>query len=222
MRCEKYARNGHSVSDDYDDRILGLPIVASCPEFIAADISKKIRKHENFPFGDDLQGLPYYSRTKPAQFVVVHHSAGQIKRGPIESIEGTNGVHIDERGWPCIAYHVYAPYSPLAVNDRSIVYQMNPFGRVTWHTYGGSAGVGILFQGYFDRERHPSAAQQRLAVSLIDWVLRANGLERDDVRGHFDFTKRECPGPWLEHLVREMRGEQIPPFDEWCKRWPRV
>lgn len=187
-------------------QLLELPTVASCADFVCLDYEAKLKKHKNWPRGAKNRDAYTVRTTASLELVVVHHSAGQILPPPA-GINATNNYIVNHRGWPRVPYHWYVPYRPLMLDGRPIIYQLNHPRWRTWHTKGANTkGAAVLFQGYFDAKNEPSDIQKQICGSVLHWTLRSVGLHADALRTHSDFTKPNCPGPWLEGWVKEERG----------------
>lgn len=119
------------------------------------------------------------------------------------------------RGWPGFAYTWYVCHEPETIAGKYVIYQCNHLDTVSWHTAGrNKTGAGIAFQGYF-RTRHirnfrpfdgtdgePSEAQLILAEAFWEEYAKGElGLTNRDISGHFEVSKKTCPGDTLEKFV---------------------
>lgn len=122
------------------------------------------------------------------------------------------------RGFPAIPYTFIVPTIPDIVDGKSVVYRCWDDSWVTWHTRRANRiGVGVCFAGSF-RTRHSKKfsdgdpVNQQLAAGedlIMNYLLPRYGLTTDDLCGHFDFGKSNCPGDVLEAWVRHKRGERV-------------
>ena len=141
----------------------------------------------------------------------------------------TNGRNLAVgRGFPNMPYHVFMNYRPKR-NEKGkwIVYYCVDFGVRTWQASGGNAGFAVAMQGRM-RSRHnpqfrptpgtdgePSAAQQAILLPLWrEFIVPQFGWGPEQLKGHFLFGKKACPGDHGESFVLSVRAGEAPvPFD---------
>lgn len=136
--------------------------------------------------------------------VIVHHfyrphvDAGVRLSSEVDTVQGVERYHAEERGWSGIGYN-------WIIFQSGHVYEGRGWGRTGAHTRGkNSSSVGIAFA--VDGEAHsltPAAIE-----ACQDLILEGQrlGFIADDyeIRGHRDFGSTSCPGdlvyPHLEAL----------------------
>ena len=126
------------------------------------------------------------------------------------------------RGFPGIPYTFMVPHRPDIVGGKSVVYRLWDDTWHTWHTRRANRdGVGVCFAGSF-RTRHnkrfadndPTSQAMAAGEDLVmNYLLPRYGLKPDDICGHFDFGKGNCPGDALEAWIRHKRGERVDWFE---------
>jgi hypothetical protein len=154
-------------------------IAFKCSEFIIEDVSDKLPRHRNYPFGandivDPTDGKPavlgQYSERRGGldglTRVVVHQTAGSIKDSGFTACRNTAEFFVRDpawvkkddvwrwvgngRGYPGMGYTWFVPYQPEVYGKTPVIYQTNPLPLKTWHTTGwNSFSGGLVFQGLF-------------------------------------------------------------------------
>jgi len=150
---------------------------------------------------------------KQIQKIVVHQAYASYKK---TTLEGVNKYHItpspdnhlSPNGAPHIAYHY------CIIGDGTI-YQTNYLSNSTWHCAGeNTKSIGILVLGDFHgptrvgADGHPTRNQlvnlERLLNDLIE--LPELNISSQDVYGHKDFGKQNCPGIAVARFLEEYKN----------------
>lgn len=133
--------------------------------------------------------------------LTVHHSAA-VASNPTQGpghLRGFQGFHMDDRGWPDIAYHV-------AVDRAGVVYELRDWGTVgdTGTDYDPAGHFLLLLDGNFD-EHEPSEEQLAAAARVLAWASDHFGVGLDTVSGHRDHASTACPGDALYARLDELQ-----------------
>jgi hypothetical protein len=129
------------------------------------------------------------------------------------------------RGFPKMSYQAFVPFRPRMSGPKPIVYYCVDFMERVWH--GGNANahyIGIGFQGMF-KSRHikrfrghkgtdgqPSDLQKPIIAAMWhEWIKPLYGLTDDQLKGHYDFGKKPCPGDYIENEIRLIQGKDALP-----------
>lgn len=136
--------------------------------------------------------------------VVIHHfwrphvNAGVRLTEEVETIQGVERFHAEDRGWSGIGYN-------WIIFQSGHVYEGRGWGRSGAHTRGkNSTSVGIAFA--IDGDEHSlTPAAIEACQELIREGQRLGFIAEDfEIRGHRDFAAKSCPGelvyPHLEAL----------------------
>jgi hypothetical protein len=191
------------------DRFPNAPVVFNGSNFVVQDVSALMPGYGKYP-----------DKTQPICKVIFHHTGGGTG-DPVSTVKflgnffvapakkASNGGWLG-RGWPGFAYHVFIPYNPLKTADgKHIVYKTQAWDEMSYHTANANkCGVGVVFQGSFTNTKHPSVVQKDLAPRVWnEWLKPKFGLKNTNLKGHFDYTKPDCPGPYLKEFVRNQREQ---------------
>lgn len=113
----------------------------------------------------------------------VHHTAGS----KYQSFQSIAKYHVEQRGYPEIAYHV-------AVNYKGEIFFLNDIEEITYHTKGNNAkGIGIVLVGNYETEEPTKEMIE--SVKLVSNAL-CDVLNITTISGHKDAkgAKTLCPG----------------------------
>lgn len=137
--------------------------------------------------------------------ITVHHT-GEMSVSPLDSIGSLREIerqHMAGAGkntpFACIGYHFI-----IAVDGT--VYEGRPLKFQGAHATGPNnhGNIGICLLGDFDHHR-PSTAQVNTLVALLDRFCAEYGITSGPrtVLCHKDFKPTECPGRYLEPIIRD-------------------
>ncbi len=148
--------------------------------------------------------LRYQQRNTPIRFIAIHHTAGAVS-GEWSTPERIAQMHIEEKGWPGIAYHLF-------IRRDGTTYLTNRLETHSYHVANNNHhAVGVCFVGDMTKVA-PTKAQLASGQRALAWLYEQLGLTPAAVMGHGDFAGSEtaCPGSdWW----REMLAEDTPPTE---------
>ncbi len=137
-------------------------------------------------------GTKKYSSRSPdlIREVIVHHSGVQCPPGAeLLQIMAIARYHVEQRGWPGIAYH-------YVVGKSGDVYKTQPNTLVTYHAQGRNiTSLGVCVLGNFTVE-DPTQEQIRSLRELLE-TLTSGAYPGAVVLYHRDVSKTVCPGDRL-------------------------
>lgn len=133
--------------------------------------------------------------------LTVHHSAAaatDTTQGPAH-LRGHQAFHMDDRGWPDIAYHV-------AVDRAGVAYRLRDWDTAgdTGTSYDPAGHFLLLLDGDFDTH-DVTDAQLATAARVLAWAADHFGVALDTVSGHRDHAATACPGDALYARLGELR-----------------
>jgi hypothetical protein len=192
--------------------------------------------HANFPFGRrGRQGGGYFEVPgRVIEAVMLHSLAGPFREGEA-AVLGLANYHASNpkldaegrvvgggRGWPGPSYHVLVPFRPAVVNGRFEVYQLWPFGMVTWNAgrFWNPRSISVGLGGMHDTRHAPkySAGQARdpdptqfeaTRSVVLDYLLPSLGLGPEGLISHAEAGKVTCPGDVMEAWAYHVRGREV-------------
>ena len=145
-------------------------------------------------------------KNKSINKAVIHHTAGNLQEFPSGLFRSVRYC-VQHRGWASIPYNYYIPFREFLYHGKPCIFYIVDKWDLSWHTKGANFdGVAAVFQGNFQLYE-PSDSQKFLFDCLIHFLANEHGLDDNQFYTHSDFTKPECPGPWLESGVREVNAE---------------
>jgi hypothetical protein len=132
--------------------------------------------------------------------LTVHHAAVPLENltdGPVQ-LRSFQRFHMQDRGWPDIAYHV-------GVDRAGHVYALRSPDRVgdTATDYDPTTHFLLLCQGDFDRH-DVSADQFEAAARVLAWAAATFEVPVDTISGHRDHARTSCPGDRLHTRLPEL------------------
>lgn len=127
------------------------------------------------------------------------------------------------RGWPAYSYTIDLPHEPVREGGKFIIYQCQPWDRVSWHTSGDNdKSISVALQGYF-KSKHggrfvpskgtdgkPSTAQMDIVEDLAKNFLKPKfNLTNQELLGHFEGPKPKltCPGDAVTDWLMRKRHQ---------------
>lgn len=218
-----------------------MKIVHESITYKLVDVIDELPKHDNYPWNwrrssryFDLPGrriVKCYFHQKGGGYVAgfggVLRTGKFLVRNPKYNHDGKwigNG-----RGWPGYSYTIDVPHIPESEGGKFIIYQCQPWNRVSWHSSDNKNSISVALQGYF-KSKHggrfvpykgtsgkPSIAQMDIIEDLAENFLKPKfGLGNGQLLGHFESPKPKltCPGDvvtkWLMQKRHEVFRTEIP------------
>ncbi len=136
--------------------------------------------------------------------MTVHHTAALLdtNRNAPARVRQHQRFHIDDRGWPDLAYH-------FIVDARGHVYEGRPVTAAgdTGTNYDPTGHFLVCAEGDFNRQGIP-AAQVATVVDLLAWGSIHFGVDASTIRGHRDWAATSCPGDDFYPLISDRGLEQ--------------
>ena len=172
--------------------------------FSIADISKTLPWHESRTWSK--RALTSINK------IVVHQSLTSYKNSTLQGINNYHikpgkQNHISPNGAPHICYH-------FGIDGDGNVFQLNNLSHTVWHCKGkNTSAIGVLVLGDFDgptyegKDKEPTEAQVKSCGRLINDLLSRENLSisKQEVYGHKDFGKENCPGTVLGNFVDQFK-----------------
>lgn len=136
--------------------------------------------------------------------MTVHHTAAVLdanRKAPAR-VRQHQRFHIDDRGWPDLAYH-------FIVDANGNVYEGRPVTAVgdTGTNYDPTGHFLVCAEGNFDQHDIP-AAQVAAVVDLLAWGAVQFGVDASTIKGHRDWASTSCPGDRFYPLISGGNLEQ--------------
>lgn len=131
--------------------------------------------------------------------LTVHHSAVVASGGDgPQHLRQYQDLHMDQHGWPDIAYHV-------AVDRDGQVFELRPWDLVgdTGTAYDPAGHFLLLLDGNFD-EQEPAPAQFDAAARVLAWASGHFAVGLDTITGHRDHAVTACPGDALYRRLDQL------------------
>ena len=137
--------------------------------------------------------------TRPAPWVVIHHTAGNSCNSQstcAAQMRNVQNDHMSNRGWSDIGYN-------FCVGGDALVYEGRGWGRQGVHSPSfNSRSVGICFIGSFGSALPPLAARNN-AQSLIRCGVSLGHISSAYwLIGHRQDNATDCPGTALFNEIR--------------------
>ena len=124
-------------------------------------------------------------------YITIHHTAGPID----QSLESIAKYHVENRGWPAIAYHI-------AINSDGDINFLNDIERRTYHDSGeNTRSIGIVLIGNY-QVQEPTEAMLK-SIHLVTEAL-CKSLKIKGIRGHRDTSPTLCPGKYAYDDLKTM------------------
>lgn len=162
-----------------------------------------------------IEKLPWHSTRRwstrelsRVKKIILHQELGE---GTIEQVNNyhisTVDNHISPRGCPHFCYH-------YGIRKNGEIVQANELSQIVWHTRGENAvSIGIMMVGNFKGSGHelgsegPTDEQMKSVEWLIDHLVDAFELSKQDVFGHYHFGKPACPGYVAQKWIETYRND---------------
>ena len=130
-------------------------------------------------------------KPQDVHYLIVHHSA--FPDGKTLDWAKIRRYHTHKLGWQAIGYH-------FGIDCIKDTYEVL-LGRL-WTTQGAhclgynDCSLGICCVGNFDIEQ-PEDSQLMVLKNLVRSLLEVFHLDRDAVKGHYNFRATNCPGKFF-------------------------
>ena len=136
--------------------------------------------------------------------MTVHHTAAVLDsnhKAPAR-VRQHQRFHIDDRGWPDLAYH-------FIVDANGHVYEGRPVTAVgdTGTNYDPTGHFLVCAEGDFNQQSIPPI-QVAAVVDLLAWGAVQFGVDASTIRGHRDWASTSCPGEEFYPLISSGSLEQ--------------
>jgi hypothetical protein len=131
--------------------------------------------------------------------LTVHHTAaflGDNGRAPA-MVRGHQRFHIDDRGWPDLAYHYIIDAKGYAYEGRDTTKAGDTATR-----YDPAGHFLVCCEGNFDDQSVPEA-QLGALVDVLAWAAARFGVGADAITGHRDHAATTCPGSSLYSTIED-------------------
>lgn len=122
--------------------------------------------------------------------LTVHHTARMLSdpSGGPNAIRGHQRFHIEDRGWPDLAYHYIVSTDGNAFEGRPEQYRGD-----TGTSYDPSGHFLVCLEGNFD-EQDPTEAQLDTVARLLAYGATKYNVATSTLGGHRDYAATSCPG----------------------------
>jgi hypothetical protein len=131
--------------------------------------------------------------------LTVHHTARNLddpSDGP-GAIRGHQRFHIEDRGWPDLAYHYIVSTDGNAFEGRSEQYRGD-----TGTSYDPSGHFLVCLEGDFDQQS-PTEAQIDTVCRLLAYAASKYNVTTATLGGHRDYAGTSCPGDAAYSLISD-------------------
>ena len=136
----------------------------------------------------------YRTRPTDSLYITIHHTAGNRD----ESIESISKFHVEQRGFPEIAYHI-------AIDKDGNVNFLNWLDELTWHDAGSNTNsIGIVLVGNYE-EYYPTGDMLDRLEDVTDWLCKNSGIKIRGIRAHKDTpdSATACCGKYAYGEIKE-------------------
>ncbi len=124
--------------------------------------------------------------------LTVHH-AGQ---GPVTTGAALTRLHqnshMDQQGWPDLAYHVIIGVDGTVYEGRDPSYRGD-----TATNYDTAGHFLVMLEGNFEVDQ-PTAAQIESLTAVLAWASERFAVSPSTIAGHGHYAATACPGRYLE------------------------
>lgn len=145
--------------------------------------------------------------------VIVHQSLSSRENTTFKGINNYHITpspdnHISPNGAPHICYH-------YGIDAEGTAFQFNPLSASVWHTRGqNTVGIGIVLLGdftgpsYTGKDLKPTRPQLVALEQLLEKLQghKKLNITKQDVFGHSDFGKENCPGSVVDTFIKTYRN----------------
>lgn len=212
-----------------------MKIVHESITYKLVDAIDKLPRHSNYPWNWRRSSRYYDIPGRKIKRCYFHQKGGGYIPGfggvlrtgrflVLNPKYNSNGSWVGNgRGWPGYSYQVDIPHEPEREDGKFVIYQCQPWDRVSWHTKGDNKeSISVALQGLF-RSKHggrfvpyrgtdgkPSSAQMDILEDLTESFIKPKfGLGNSQLVGHFESPKPKltCPGDDIAKWLMRKRHE---------------
>ena len=139
--------------------------------------------------------LNHFWREKRWRYIVVHHTASDVG-----NLEYYRKLHMEERGWPDIAYHFIinngSANTAMGEIEESTLWQERKNHYSTRISYINYFGIAVVLVGNFEKHAVPNL-QREATVNLLLRLSQEYGIPPERIVGHRELQRTACPGKHL-------------------------
>jgi len=147
--------------------------------------------------------LIYAWRELRFRYIVVHHTASDVG-----NMEYYRRLHIQEHGWPDIAYHFIinngSANTAAGQVEESDLWKHRSINYSTQVSYVNYFGIAIVLVGNFELHPVPPLQWESL-VNLVTHLARKYHIPPERIVGHREISETACPGKYFR--ISELRHE---------------
>lgn len=140
-------------------------------------------------------GGRYVWREMRWRYIVVHHTASDFG-----NLEFYRQMHVEERGWPDIAYHFVINNGSFntAVGEieESNLWITRSHSYSTKRSYINYFGISVVMVGNFERHGVPQRQREAL-IALLVKLAQEYEIPPERIVGHREIWETACPGKHL-------------------------
>jgi hypothetical protein len=145
------------------------------------------------------------------KFITIHHTATAQNLNGVIGTKMRNLQAFSQRedklasgkskpAWFDIPYHYYIAADGQIAEGREI-----KFAGDTNTEYDPAGHALIVLEGNFNNEQ-PTPVQVETLKQTVAWLARKYKVASENIKGHGDYAKTECPGENLKKLIPELRN----------------
>ncbi len=135
--------------------------------------------------------------SRKVRHLTVHHAGSHTGTTGPERYRIWQRLHMDERGWGDIAYHMIIAIDGTVYWARDLAMRGD-----TGTNYDPDRHFLVVVEGGFDVDVPTDAQLDRLRVVLA-WASSRFDVSPNRIRGHRDWAATACPGANLYAYVRD-------------------
>lgn len=136
--------------------------------------------------------LRYGWREMRFRYIVIHHTASDYG-----NLEYYRKMHMEERGWPDVAYHFIinngTSNTAMGQIEESSLWKNRSIHYSTKRTLINYLGIAVVLVGNFENHSVPSMQYESL-VNLVVRLSREYGIPPERIYGHREIWSTACPG----------------------------
>ncbi len=134
----------------------------------------------------------YVWREMRWRYIVIHHTASDYG-----SLEYYRKLHMQERGWPDVAYHFIvnngSDDTTVGQVQESEIWQSRSHHYSTKNSFVNYFGIAVVLVGNFENHSVP-AVQHEALLNLTVRLSREYGIPPERIIGHREIWATACPG----------------------------
>jgi hypothetical protein len=129
--------------------------------------------------------------------LTVHHTAVQFddRRVAARRLRGYQTYHMDDRGWPDIAYHFLVDLDGHVFEGRDPAYRGD-----TATEYDPTGHFLVCLDGHYDTQE-PSPAQLAATADILAYATVRYDVDPATLGGHRDYASTSCPGAAVQAVI---------------------